>query len=136
MDGATVKNQGEVKFYTPGREYYFEEGCFINELSNEPDDPAVSLARARVEPGKTTRWHYLKQTSERYVIISGSGLVETGERAPAAVSAGDVVLIPPGVRQRVHSAGPGDLVFLAICSPRFQPQNYVDCDVPHPALDE
>ena len=36
-------------------EYYFEEGCFINELSNSDADPAVSIAQARVKPGETTR---------------------------------------------------------------------------------
>ena len=123
-----MNGRGEVKPYQPGQEYYFEEGCFINELSNEPDDPAVSIARARVEPGKITRWHYLRETTERYVIISGSGLVETGEQPSAPVTAGDVVLIPPGVRQRIRNAGNDDLVFLAICSPRFRPESYVDCD--------
>ena len=123
-----MKDQGEINFYQPGQEYYFEEGCYINELFNKPDDPAVSIAQARVEPGEITRWHYLRETTERYVIISGSGLVETGERPPASVSAGDVVLIPPGVRQRIRNDGKDNLVFLAICSPRFQPEHYVNCD--------
>jgi mannose-6-phosphate isomerase-like protein (cupin superfamily) len=122
-----VTNQGEVKSYQPGQEYYFEEGCFINELSNSPDDTAASIARARVEPGKITRWHYLRETTERYVIISGNGAVELGEQPLALVNAGDVVLIPPGVRQRIRNVGEGDMVFLAICSPRFLPENYVDC---------
>jgi mannose-6-phosphate isomerase-like protein (cupin superfamily) len=123
------KDQGTVKFYRPAQEYYFEEGCFINELSNEPADPAVSIARARVLPERITRWHYLRETTERYVIIAGSGLVETAQQLPAPVTAGDVVLIPPGVRQRIRNVGEDDLVFLAICSPRFHPHNYVDCDI-------
>jgi len=28
-----------------------------------------------VETGRITRWHYLRETTERYVIVSGSGLV-------------------------------------------------------------
>jgi mannose-6-phosphate isomerase-like protein (cupin superfamily) len=123
-----VGGQGKVKPYRPGDEYYFEEGCFICELSNDPDDPQVSIARARVEPGKITRWHYIRETTERYVIVSGSGLVELGEQPPAPVTAGDVVLIPSGVRQRIRNVGEEDLVFLAICSPRFLPENYIDCD--------
>ena len=47
-----MKNQGEIKSYKPDQEYYFKEGCFINELSNAPEDPEVSIARARVEPGQ------------------------------------------------------------------------------------
>jgi len=57
--------QGKVKSYRLADEYYFEEGCFIHELSNDPDDPEVSIARARVAPGQITRWHYLRETSER-----------------------------------------------------------------------
>jgi len=75
-------------------EVYIPEGCFITELSNTPDDPEVSIARARVPPGVTTRWHRVKDTVERYVILEGSGRVEVGRRPPADVRPGDVVLIP------------------------------------------
>jgi len=112
----------------PDKEYYFEEGCFINELSNGPDDPEVSIARARVESGKLTRWHYLLKTTERYVIISGNGIVELSENYSARVGPGDVVLIPPGTRQRIRNVGEDDLVLLAVCTPRFCPDNYVVCD--------
>jgi mannose-6-phosphate isomerase-like protein (cupin superfamily) len=40
------------------------------------------------------------------------------------VSAGDVVIIPPGARQRIANTGPADLRFLALCTPRFRPENY------------
>ena len=123
-----MNEQGEIRFYQPGREYFFEEGCFINELSNDSGDPAVSIARARVEPGNITRWHYLRGTTERYVIVSGTGVVETGDLPGTQVSTGDVVLIPPGVRQRIRNVGKDELVFMAICTPRFQQENYVDCD--------
>jgi mannose-6-phosphate isomerase-like protein (cupin superfamily) len=109
-------------------EYFFVEGCFINELVNTPDDAQVSIARARLTPGRTTRWHYLRDTTERYVIVAGQGRVEVGDLPPQVVAPGDVVLIPPGVRQRIATAGDDDLVFLAICSPRFTPDVYVDCD--------
>lgn len=107
------------------REYYFDEGCFITELSNTPDDPLVSIARARVEMGVTTQWHYLRGVTERYVILEGTGKVEVGELEPQVVSAGDVVVIPPEVRQRISNIGQGSLIFLAICSPRFEESIYV-----------
>jgi mannose-6-phosphate isomerase-like protein (cupin superfamily) len=110
-------------------EYYFAEGCFITELSNSADDPGVSIARARVAPETTTRWHRLRGISERYVIIEGAGLVEIEGLPAQEVSAGDVVIIPPEARQRIANAGPADLVFLAICSPRFREQMYEDMDI-------
>jgi mannose-6-phosphate isomerase-like protein (cupin superfamily) len=117
-----------IKRHDATREYFFAEGCFITELSNSEDDPDVSVAQARLEPGQTTRWHYLKGTSERYVVLSGSGLVEVEDVPAQSVGAGDVVLIPPEVRQRIKNTGSQDLVFLAICSPRFVPRSYVDIE--------
>jgi mannose-6-phosphate isomerase-like protein (cupin superfamily) len=101
------------------REYFFSEGCHILELSNSAADPSVSIARARVEPGVTTRLHCLSQTIERYVLLSGTGSVSIGDNLVAEVGPGDVVLIPPGCPQKISNTGLNDLVFLAICSPRF-----------------
>ncbi|GJM13034.1 MAG: hypothetical protein DHS20C12_14370 [Pseudohongiella sp.] len=105
-------------------EYYFEEGCHIVEVSNSADDEDVSIARARVAKGQRTRWHYLLDTTERYVILEGSGLVELGSEEPLSVAAGDVVIIPANTRQRIRNTGEADLLFLAICSPRFRKKNY------------
>ena len=100
-------------------EVFLSEGCFVSEWSNTPEDPAVSIARARVPPGVTTRWHRLAGTTERYVILEGTGCAYVGDTAPREVLPGDVVLIPPACRQRITNTGAGDLVFLAICTPRF-----------------
>ncbi|UCB55507.1 MAG: cupin domain-containing protein [Thiotrichales bacterium] len=112
----------------PADEFYFSEGCYIIEVSNSADDADVSIARARLEPGRTTRWHRLNGTAERYVILSGRGRVEIGAMAPVDVSTGDVVLIPPMCRQRITNTGKQDLVFLAICTPRFSHDAYQDID--------
>ena len=74
-----------IKTYDAAQEYFFAEGCFITELSNAADDPAVSIARARLEPGKTTRWHFLRDTAERYVVLQGMGSVEVGDLPPQGV---------------------------------------------------
>lgn len=110
----------------PGVEVFIDEGCHILELANDENDPAMSIARARVEPGVTTAWHRVRGTVERYVILDGSGRMEVGDLPPQEVQAGDVVLIPPSVRQRIANTGAGDPVFLAICTPRFRPENYED----------
>jgi mannose-6-phosphate isomerase-like protein (cupin superfamily) len=108
------------------REYFMREGCHILELANSPDDADVSIARARVVPGVTTRWHRLRGIAERYVILSGRGRVEIGDLAPAEVGPGDVVRIPPLCRQRISNVGDDELIFLAICSPRFRDAAYED----------
>jgi len=111
--------------HVPGNrqdEYWFREGCHITEWSNSEVDPEVSIARARVEPSRTTRWHRLAGTTERYVILAGRGRAEVGDSTIEA-SVGDVVVIPPGQPQRITNIGADDLVFLAVCTPRFQPEN-------------
>lgn len=105
-------------------EYFTDELCHITELSNGAHDEALSIAKARVEPGVTTRWHRLKDTAERYLVLEGTGLVEVGHLPPQAVGPNDAVVIPAGCRQRITNAGSSDLVFLALCTPRFRAENY------------
>lgn len=116
----------KIQRYAANREYFFIEGCYINELSNTADDPEVSIARARVEAGVTTHWHRLHNTTERYVILEGQGNVEIDDEPPQQVTVGDIVIIPAQSRQRITNTGFGDLIFLAICSPRFHDKNYQD----------
>jgi mannose-6-phosphate isomerase-like protein (cupin superfamily) len=98
----------------------------VLELLNDPVDAGASIARARVPPGTTTRWHRLRGTTERYVIEVGAGEVHVGRHSPKPVGPGDVVLIPPLTDQRIHNPGPEELVFLAVCTPRFRPENYLE----------
>ncbi|GAB6909507.1 hypothetical protein JCM12296A_53520 [Desulfosarcina cetonica] len=112
----------------PEAEYFFQEGCFILELANTADDPAVSIARARVTPGVTTRWHRLLGITERYVILEGRGQVAVGDQPPRTVGPGDVVTIPPQCPQRITNTGDVDLVFLAVCTPRFVPEAYQESE--------
>ncbi len=118
----------QIKQCELAKEYYFDEGCFITELSNSEADAEVSIARARVLSGETTKWHYLQKTTERYVILEGTGRVEIGELAPQEVTTGDTVIIPADVRQRISNVGDSNLIFLAICSPRFTAANYVEME--------
>ncbi|MDP6417068.1 MAG: cupin domain-containing protein [Gammaproteobacteria bacterium] len=113
-----------VKKFNAADEFYFKEGCFIVEMSNGSDDADVSIAQARVETGQQTRWHWLNDTFERYVILQGEGLVEVGAEEPTEVQAGNIIIIPPQTRQRIKNIGTTDLKFLAICTPRFSHRNY------------
>ena len=47
-------------------------------------------------------------------------------KAPAGPGA--VVLIPPGIRQRITNTGEADLIFLAVCTPRFTRTVYQDLE--------
>ena len=108
------------------KEYFFEENCYITELLNTEADPDVSVARVRVLTGVTTQWHTLTGTTERYLILEGTGFTEIGDDLPLKVYPGDTVAIPPGMRQRITNIGVTDLIFLAVCTPRFETRNYRD----------
>jgi mannose-6-phosphate isomerase-like protein (cupin superfamily) len=109
---------------TENDEYYFEEGCFIWELSNSADDKNLSIARARVLPNTATKLHRLSNTIERYIILEGKGEVTLGEATPVPVSAGDVVIIPENCPQAIRNTDNADLVFMVLCTPRFVIENY------------
>lgn len=114
-------------------ESHTEERCHIRELSNTATDAAVSIAQARVSPGTVTRWHRLAGIAERYVVLRGQGRVELEGLPPQFLMPGDVALIPAGCAQRIANTGGDDLVFLAICTPRFVPEAYEDIDPDPPA---
>lgn len=116
--------QAEIKYARDAVEFETEERCHIIEVANDSGDPQVSIARARVTPGVTTAWHALDGSAERYLIVSGRGLAEVEGLAPAEVGPGDVVRIPPGARQRIANIGDTDLLFYAICSPRYRDELY------------
>lgn len=112
----------------PENEFSTEERCHIIELSNTSDDPEASIARARVEVGVTTRLHRLEGIAERYYILDGQGRVEIGDLPPQEVQPGDIVMIPPMCPQRISNIGTTDLIFLAICTPRFTWDAYQDIE--------
>jgi len=115
----------EIRRADPSKEFLTHENCFILEVANDSGDPDVSIARARVLPGVTTEWHRVEDIDERYVIVRGKGKVEVGDLPPAVVSEGDVVRIPANTPQRITNVGEDDLLFLAICTPRFADSAYV-----------
>lgn len=120
--------QSEVKKACNAVEFDTRERCFITEVANDPDDARVSIARARVAPGITTAWHKLRGVTERYIIVGGQGRVQIGDEAPEYVSVGDVVRIDSDTPQRIENIGKSDLIFYAVCSPRFTPDCYVSLE--------
>ena len=105
-------------------EYLTPERCYIAENHS---DPTVSIARATIKPGITTKAHHLKDgVQEIYIITSGKGIVKIGNLDPAEVTVGDVVVIPPLTSQKVTNMGSTDLIFYCVCTPRFTETCYVD----------
>lgn len=109
------------------KEYLTPERCFIYEnYGLSTNDPAVSIAHARVEPGVTTKTHHLEGIKEIYLIIEGQGKIEIEDLKPTEVYKGDTVIIPAGKKQRITNTGKTDLIFYCICSPAFTQDCYYD----------
>ena len=112
------------------QEYFTDERCYITELCNGGHNAAASLAMARVEVGVATQLHSLTGTTETYIVIDGLGRMEV-DGIEFVISAGDQVVVPAGVSQRVRSVGATDLRFYCLCTPRFQPGCYVNLEAPN-----
>jgi mannose-6-phosphate isomerase-like protein (cupin superfamily) len=97
-------------------EYLTPERCYIAENFSDKD---VSIARATVKPGITTKAHHLKKIQEIYIIVTGEGKVTN-------VSAGEVIVIPAEASQKITNTGKTDLVFYCVCTPRFTEDCYFD----------
>ncbi len=118
----------EIKKGDDAQEYWFEEGCFITEVANDKGDEYLSIAMARVKPHTSTKYHMLEGVSERYVILSGSGIAEIGDEIHDEVRQGDIVRIPSNTPQRIINTGDTDLVFYVICAPPFTKSCYVSLE--------
>lgn len=106
------------------KEYLTPEKCFIYENYGKEGENSLSIARARVEPGITTKTHYLDEIQEIYLIFHGKGKVFVGNFEPTIVSEGDVIVIPPKTSQKIQNIGSEDLIFYCICTPRFTANSY------------
>ena len=107
-----------------GDEFHSSENVFILESWNLADDPVLSMARARLAPGECTQEHVLVGTTERYLVVRGTGEVRVGALPASTVRPGDVVYVPPGTPQSICNTGTEDLFFYCICTPAFSETDY------------
>ena len=78
-------------------------GSVWNSRISDPED-GVKLLAVQFAPGSRTDWHSHPGGQLLYV-VSGSGLVQTGDGVTVAISPGDVVEASPGERHW-HGASP------------------------------
>lgn len=107
-----------VKNLNNCNEFEANDGCQIRELLHPENDPVelpYSIAIARVDAGKQTYRHKLKQ-SEVYYILAGKGRMHIDDES-RQVSVGDIIFIPPQAEQWIENSGHEQLQFAAIVSP-------------------
>lgn len=107
-------------------EFTANDGCRIRELlhpKNDPVDLPYSMAVCRLESGRQSYPHVLKQC-EVYYILEGRGIMHVGEET-TEVEPGDAVYIPGDATQWVENTGQDELVFTVIVSPPWSEEDDV-----------
>jgi mannose-6-phosphate isomerase-like protein (cupin superfamily) len=96
------------------------DGSSIRELAGIPSGNAKnqSLAEATVPPGSATVTHFHARSEEIYLFTHGSGRMRLGEDE-RPVTAGDCVVIPPGVPHKLWAGEQEPLVVLCCCAPPY-----------------
>ena len=96
------------------------DGSTIRELAGPAWTAArnQSLAEATVPAGAETVEHLHHKTEELYYFTAGRGRMRLGDEE-SDVSAGDCVVIPPGVRHKLWASPDADLVLLCCCAPAY-----------------
>jgi len=102
------------------------DGSEIRELAGIPSGNSAnqSLAEATVPPGGTTVEHYHRTTEEIYLFTRGRGRMRLGDEE-REVTAGDCVVIPPGVRHKLWAEADTELVLLCCCAPPYSHEDTV-----------
>jgi mannose-6-phosphate isomerase-like protein (cupin superfamily) len=81
-----------------------------------------SVALARMPRGEKNLPHRLKTSSELFVVVEGRGVVHVEDEA-AEVTAGTLILVPPGALQWMENTGDSDLVFYCIVDPPWKAED-------------
>jgi mannose-6-phosphate isomerase-like protein (cupin superfamily) len=79
-----------------------------------------SLAWGKIEPRRKTLPHRLTY-SEVYYILKGTGKIYIDNEAKL-VKQNDTIYVPPNVIQFIENTGEGNLEFLCIVDPAWQPE--------------
>lgn len=102
------------------------DGSQIRELAGPAWTNArnQSLAEATVSPGAETAEHYHRRSEELYYFVAGAGRMRLGEDE-SDVTAGDCVVIAPGVPHKLWNPGEEPLVLLCCCAPPYSDDDTV-----------
>jgi mannose-6-phosphate isomerase-like protein (cupin superfamily) len=77
-----------------------------------------SIAHAILRPGRASRSHRLKESTEVLYFLEGEGRVHINDES-AAIRQGQAVLVPHGSWQHIQNTGTTDLKILCIVFPSW-----------------
>ncbi len=103
------------------------DGSSIRELAGIPSGNAVnqSLAEATVPPGGETFEHFHRQLRGDLPLHRGGRPDAPRRRRSRRSSAGDTIVIAPGVKHKLWNPGAEPLILLCCCSPAYSHEDTV-----------
>ncbi len=113
------KEDIKTPLHNPSGESVYE---LVGKAEDSGGTQGHSLAHIVIPPGNTSHTHYHQISEETYYILSGTGTMRIDEKG-FTLQAGQACLIEPGEVHRIANEGSEDLVFLAVCSPPWTPDD-------------
>jgi mannose-6-phosphate isomerase-like protein (cupin superfamily) len=116
----------EIAHLSDRESFITADGSGIRELAGPSWTKArnQSLAEATVDAGGETAEHYHPQSEEIYYFTAGSGRMRLGSQE-AEITAGDCVVIPPGIVHKLWNTGTLPLVLMCCCAPAYSHEDTV-----------
>jgi predicted cupin superfamily sugar epimerase/mannose-6-phosphate isomerase-like protein (cupin superfamily) len=96
----------------------------VGRVATSARSESISIAQFTLAPGHGSGLSFNRVSEEAFYVLSGSGTVRLSDRV-REVSKGSTVFIPAGVAHSIDAGARTPLVFLAVSSPAFEPQDYV-----------
>ena len=107
--------------------YITKDKSEIRELIHPEHHPVtnLSLAEARIQPGKSTEAHRHNETEEIYHVTAGSGeMTVNADKFP--INKGDTILLKKGDVHSVTNTSADTLIIICACAP---PYTHEDTDL-------
>jgi len=96
----------------------------VGRVARDAHSASLSAAEFSLAPGRGTALSYNLKAEEVLLVTSGSGSVRLNGVA-SAVRAGSTVFVPPLAPHEIAAVADQSLVFYAISTPAFKPDDYV-----------
>ncbi len=116
-----TKNVEEVASFIAGDDTLLKE---VLHPKNDPVHSSYSLALASLAPGQASTPHLLKESSELYLVLEGTGIAYVNS-LEIDLFPGTMVLIEAGEKQYVRNTGASTLRFYCIVSPPWSKEDEV-----------
>jgi len=116
-----IKNVKDIKEIVAGGGYIVKE---VVHPKNDPVNSGFSIAYIKLPPGKSTKPHYLKSSSQVFYILKGSAIFHIGSDVKR-VSEGMAIYLAPGVIQWAENKGETEFEFICVVSPPWRADDEV-----------